>query len=364
MRDPKLVFIAPKRGDPNDYVAIQTGEGKIFAVTNTCAANALGLTKPGDYAYGNSEASKRAIQPLANYLGLSVEETATKILEKSCEKIIKLIETLIEEYDLDKSTTSLVGGGGGAAALIPFTAKRLGMDYKISDNAEVISSIGVALAMVKDMVERTIVNPTPEDIVRLRKEAEEAAIKSGAAPGTIQVFIEIDSPKKRVRATALGATDLRTKDLAMVDSSHEEKRFEAAKSMHVSVNDVKRLACSTMLDVYCASIKPKGRLGLFRGVKKSVRVVDNKGVIKLSIENGHIIQTSIGKVQDDLVATIDKYSIFDQAGRIIPKVFIIVGGRIFDYSGLNDVNQILALLDAEFQGMNSNDPAVIVYDLR
>ena len=44
--DPKVVFFSPKEGDPADYVAIELKSGKRITITNTCAANVLGLIKP------------------------------------------------------------------------------------------------------------------------------------------------------------------------------------------------------------------------------------------------------------------------------------------------------------------------------
>uniref|UniRef100_UPI000A53A999 hypothetical protein n=1 Tax=Clostridium sp. NkU-1 TaxID=1095009 RepID=UPI000A53A999 len=66
----------------------------------------------------------------------------------------------------------LVGAGGGAGTLLTFTANEMNFKYQIPVNAEVISSIGVALAMVREMVERTIPNPTAEDIAALKKRSK------------------------------------------------------------------------------------------------------------------------------------------------------------------------------------------------
>src|SRR2546430_14033693 len=92
---------------------------------------------------------------------------------------------------------TLVGGGGGASALIPYAAQRLGLDYRIAENAAVISSIGVALAMVQDSVERVIPNPRPEDLAAVRAEAREAAIRAGAPPPRGQGPIEGDRSEER-----------------------------------------------------------------------------------------------------------------------------------------------------------------------
>lgn len=358
--DPELVFIQPKPHDPNDYVAIKTKSGKMFAITNTCAANVLGMTKPGDYAHGNPEAARRAMQPLAERLGVSVEEAARRILEVSTDKIVRLIEQLIEEYKLDRDSVVLVGGGGGAAALIPFTAKRMNLNYKISENAEVISSIGVALAMVREVVERTIVDPTPEDILRIRREAETAAIKAGAAPGTVEVFIEIDAQRKRVRAIALGATELRTKDLAKIEVPFEERKKIAAQSLHVDPSEVKVEAETEFFTVFSARIRDKGLLGVFKAPRNSLRVVDREGVVRLSIRNGAVVQSTAKKVIDDLKTCILQYTEYSEGGPIIPDVYVLHGGKISDFSGLITQEQVVSMAEIELRGLQPDEPVIIV----
>ena len=86
----------------------------------------------------------------------TVEEVATQILTRAYEKIEPIIMDLADKYRLEKDQISLVGVGGGAAALIGFCSDKMGLRYSIPDNAEVISSIGVALAMVRDVVERAV----------------------------------------------------------------------------------------------------------------------------------------------------------------------------------------------------------------
>jgi hypothetical protein len=71
-------------------------------------------------------------------------------------KVQKQIDALIVEYNLDRATVELVGGGGGAASLVPYTGKVDESARQTGEKAEVISTIGVALAMVRDVVERNI----------------------------------------------------------------------------------------------------------------------------------------------------------------------------------------------------------------
>ncbi|MGG1931768.1 hypothetical protein [Paenibacillus macerans] len=86
----------------------------------------------------------------------------------------------------------MVGVGGGAASLIVYFAEKMGLKYSIPENAEVISSIGVALAMVRDVVERIIPSPSKEDISAIKMEAMNKAIQSGATPESVEIHIDID----------------------------------------------------------------------------------------------------------------------------------------------------------------------------
>ena len=177
--DPKIEFFGRKNDDPDDYVAIRSSNGVRYAITNTCAANILGYAKPGLHAHGNLEAAHRAMSPLAEFIGKSVEDTARAVLDIATDKVIPVVDDLIAEYKLDRDQAVLVGEGGGAAALIPHASARTGLRHEISKDAEVISSIGVALALVRDVVERIIPNPQPEDL-----EADSSrGVRSGCGAG-------------------------------------------------------------------------------------------------------------------------------------------------------------------------------------
>jgi N-methylhydantoinase A/oxoprolinase/acetone carboxylase beta subunit len=152
--------------------------------------------------------------PLAAMLGCSVEEAARQILERATDKTIPVVEQLIAEYGLERGQAVLVGEGGGAAALIPFTAERMALAHTISRDAEVISSIGVALALVREVIERVIPNPQPEDLEAIRQEAFDAVVGMGAAAESVEVAIEIDPHSQRVRAIAMGAAEMRARTRA------------------------------------------------------------------------------------------------------------------------------------------------------
>ncbi|WP_313185781.1 hydantoinase/oxoprolinase family protein, partial [Lacrimispora sp.] len=127
----ELYYIKPRENDPSDYVAIRLKNGESVTITNTCAANVLGILEDGDYAMGNYESSCKAMQLLADEVGLSIEDTARAVLQKACDKIKPVIEDLIDKYKIEREQIVLVGAGGGAGTLLPFTANETNFKYQI-----------------------------------------------------------------------------------------------------------------------------------------------------------------------------------------------------------------------------------------
>ena len=361
IESPKLVTLKLKKGDPTDYVGIETATGKRYALTNTCAANVYGLVKPGDYAYANPESARKAFAPLAAALGTDIKEASRRYLEIATDKVIKTVQGLIEEYKLDADGSVLVGGGGGACALIPFISEKTGLKYRISEKAEVISSIGDALAMVRETVERTIINPTPADILRVRKECEQAAMASGAVPGTIEIFVEVDSIKNRVCATAVGATEFVSKDVAAKKVDEDEQKKVAAESMRLTLNDVEPLAKTRHLAVFAGHPKKRGLFGMKSNGKMPLRVLDEFGVIRLIVTSGVAYSTTVGGAEEVLAKQGEKLTKYTDGGAIPPAAFLLYEARVFDMSGLRTVEEFATMTHVELGGVDKELPAVILF---
>jgi len=348
IEEPELEFFRPKKDDPDDYVCIKLKSGKRIAITNTCAANVLKLT--GDkFASGNYESCVKAMKPFADYLGCTVEEAATRILEKACEKIVEVINTLSEQYNLETDQTTLVGCGGGAAALIPFTAKMMGLRYSIPENAEVISSIGVALAMVRDMVERVIPNPTAKDIADIKREAKNKAIESGAVPDSVEVHIEIDSQRQKVTAIAMGSTEVQTTDL-LKECSEEEARALAADSLGVEPDKVNYELGNGSMYIYTYDT----------GKYKNVRIVDKKGFIRIQRRDGEVAESTVRNAYADLEKMWRATSYFRADSAIVPDVFVVMGGRILDFAGILTFEQLKNIISTELDGEPEDTRLLIV----
>ncbi len=351
IEDPQLEFISPRQGDPSDYAIIRLKSGKRVAITNSCAANILGLVKQEHFSHGNVQSARKAMQPLADYLNMTVEQVSEAILQKALEKIKPVIQKLAVKYKLDSDQMTLVGVGGGAAALIPFVADKMGLEYSIPENAEVISSIGVALAMVRDVVERIIPDPTAEDIRKIKREAKELAIQSGATPDSIEVHVEIDQQTSKVTAIAMGSTEVRTADLLKACSADEAREL-AAKDMGIKPENAELEMDSGSFYVFRGPADKKGQ--------RALRVVDSKGFIKVQRGHGMCLRCTVDKANDALKKVWDGCLEYRGDGLLRPDIYVCIGGKLADYVNMLTLNQVQVLADTDLCELEKDEEIVIV----
>lgn len=359
---PTLSYIQPLKDDPTDYVKLEA-DGKTFTVTPTCASNLLGIVSKGDCAEGNLDSIKSAFNTVAATLETSPEKAAEQLLDKSFPKAANPVEDLIEEYQLDRNLLTLSGGGGGAMAIVPYTAKKMGLPFEIAPNAPVISAIGAALAMVRDMIERSVVDPQNEDILKIRKDAEEAVLKMGAVPDTIEVQVEIDPQKNLLRAVATGSTEFRTRDLSKAALSNAEREAVVRKSVREEIKNISCLGDISGLFVYEVHTVHKRLMGLIKSEKKQFRIIDREGIIRLQISRGDALIKTKSSLEGALSAFIERHTEYGDAGRSVPGFFILFRGRILDLSGLMTASHIISLANVELSRLTDEDPVAVLVNI-
>jgi hypothetical protein len=99
----------------------------------------------------------------------------------------------------------LIAVGGGASVLGQPLAGALGLDCQIPPGAEVISSMGDALSLVRAERERTVSRAAPAEVDALIAEVEAEALAAGAAPTSLQVQVSQISDRGAIRVVAVGA---------------------------------------------------------------------------------------------------------------------------------------------------------------
>ena len=359
LTDPHLELLAPCKDDQPVFAAVVGEGGKKVALTLAGAANVLGKIPKQDYATGDKAAARIAWQALGDVMGVTAEEAARQAMDIGIGKIRQIVEGLIHDYELPVQGLILAGGGGSAGVVAPYLGELMNCQWKIVKNGPIISTIGVALAMVREIVERTVVNPTDEDIRSIRREALNQIMKSGAKEATVEIAIEIDKQSNILRAIAMGATELRMQDLSSKQHAPEELLALAAQSMELPKDKVQEIATVGKWHVYEGRLEKRAFL-FFKKAEFLLRVLDRDGIIRLRKTAQAVMVTTKGKLQEDLHQLIDTNTEYGTIGGQLPLLYIFYGEKQIDLSGLVSVEQIDGLLQLELDGLAENEKVIIV----
>jgi N-methylhydantoinase A/oxoprolinase/acetone carboxylase beta subunit len=357
-----LVTFQPKDGDRADYAAIRGKDGKLFAITNTCAANSLGLIEKGDYAKGNQTSARTAISILSEKLGTDPEVVCKSILDISANKILDIIIPMLKQYKLKagQSNITIIGAGGGASVLSPYVAKLLKFYYKLAEHAEVISSIGVAAAMIYEEQERTIVNPNPNDVSLLMEDVKQAALSKGALPESIIVQSKYISERSILRVTAVGNMSLDIGTSNAKEISREEANVLACELFGISERErnhtTKRIFDMSNYHVFACEMETK-KLFL-KSKKRSLLVLDKYGRIKLSIDNAAIFSGRKEEVAQKIDSLLFKSN--DRNHDLSPQVHILDDTKLVDFSSLTAPEHVSKAVQDALATTSAKEVAAII----
>jgi N-methylhydantoinase A len=428
VEDQSMVYAVIKGRDQNDG-SEKDGDlrERLFAITTTCAANALGLISDDDYAKGNSESANIALSILARELGTSMEKAANQILEIATDKILQIMNPMLKEYALtynkprgfllnrtenknrfgnkEGNTANinfiLVGGGGGASVLVPHLAKTLNMNYKKAEHAEVISSIGVAAAMIHEELEKTVdVNPKPEEVSLMMDEVKDLALAKGALPESITVQSEYVSDRSLLRVTATGNMSLdigtaNSREISLHEAEDIAKNLfgtttsSNSKGLGDDIKEANRNVAVKRVDfnlknyhIFECEKKVKNLFGFISRSQKtqiSILILDKFGRVRLSLAGVNIIKGTKQEVLTDLLNLLgspidhrkgyndDKNERFrhskntkDKHWDLPPQVHLLDDIRLIDFSNLTSSENLSRVIRDEVQKSSSRDVLAVI----
>ena len=348
----EIISVKPKESDVDEYVAIKC-KNETYAITNTCAANALGMIEEGDYSYSNPESAKLALNILGKKLGIAGAQAALNIIQTASFDITKEITRIIKEFKLDSTKVKLIGGGGGASVLVPFVAKQLNLNYEKADYAEVISSIGVASSMMQEQLEETVIKPNPEQISKLHKKIHNIMIEKGSTPESISVDSIYIPEKSLLRVTAFGNVELDNRLTAKNIFSQDEALQRAVEITEIPKENINLTFQTDHYFVFTGNVTTKKLI--MKKKKQSVIIIDKYGREKLSLKNSKIIEAN----SSDSTSNLDKS--LSSTGDIAPQVYFLNELKLIDFSGLTSKSHII---DAVKKELESVSKACIIIELK
>lgn len=360
LTNPKLELIAPLADDEKVFAVVSGSDGRKVSLTLAGAANLIGSIPEGDYAYSSEKENARvAWQALGDVIGCSAEDAARQAMDIASEKIWEIVDRLITDYKLSTDLLMLAGGGGSGGVVVPYLGEKKKVQWKIVKNAPIISTIGVAMAMVREVVERTVANPTDRDIKSIRREALEQVMKSGANENTVEIAIEIDKKSNILRAVATGATEFKMSDSTNKILTADELHAIATKSLRLPAEKVSEVAAAGKWHVFDGQYT-KRIFGIFPTRRHSVRVLDRNGVVCLQREGLGAIVTKKTKLADDVQTLFEETVSYGTVGEQLPGLFAYFGEKQIDLSGLTSREQIISVLETEIEFVPDDEKIILL----
>ena len=352
IKNARLTLFKPKENDSDDYICLEKDDKKRIAITNTCAANALEIIEKNNYAYGNTESAKIAFSKLGDLMGVKYDQAAKIVLDRSTEKIMEIMKPMIKEYNLSDKKITLIGGGGGASVLVPYISKILQTPHKIAENSEIVSSIGVAAAMIYEEIEKTVNETNPDDISEMTEQIKKRALDKGASPESLSIQSEYISERSVLRVTATGNVEL-----DIEKNNRKEITQEEAKTLAEEILDRDNVRQILNMENYygfsCEIIRKK----IFKKtIETPIVILDKFGRIRLMIENAQIIQGT-REIKDNIENIIMNLK---DKNDLAPQIHILDDVKIMDFSSLTSKENLMGALNKELEKITYNNATIII----
>ena len=312
----QLELVSPRDGDPEAYACVRAG-GRLFALTATCAANALGLVAADRVFVRGAGGGAGGVRSAWQRLKTTPEGAAKQLLDGAVEKIVKAVADAARQHDLGPDVP-LVALGGAGEALVPLVAERLKRPLIRPEHPEVLSSIGAAVSLVRAEVTR---NGTSNGAaVELAREAELACVASGAAPATVSVETAFDASEGVLRAVATGAVALEAGAADREPADDEARLQAAAQALGLEPEALHLVAETGFYRVY--SENGSGR----------VAAIDGLGAVALAEDARRVVAASGDELVEELRREVEAATRNLGVAMLLPRVSLVWGSQILDLS--------------------------------
>jgi N-methylhydantoinase A len=339
----QLELVAPRDGDPAEYACVRAAD-TLYALTATCAANALGLVDEDAYSFAGRETALAAFVPLAARLKTTPEGAARRLLDGAVDKIVKAVADAVRQHELGPDVP-LVALGGAGEALVPLVAERLQRTVLRPDHPEILSSIGAAVSLVRAEVTR---NATSDGAaVELACEAELACVASCAAPATVTVETAFDTRENVLRAVATGAVALEAGVTDREPAGAETRLRAAADALGLVPAALQLVAETGFYQVY--SENGSGR----------VAAVDGLGAIALAEDARRVLAANGPELVEQLLREVQAATRNLGVATLLPRVSLVCGSRILDLSDARRPEDVAAAAARSLEGHTGTAVAVV-----
>ena len=208
--------------------------------------------------------------------------------------------------------------------------------------------------MVYEEKERTINNPSPNDVSQLINEVKNEAISKNASPDSLSIQSEYISERSVLRVTVIGNITL---DLSAADADADAISKELTNDeLRKTANELFRQSGNIVLEntignYYVFSNSYLHKKFLFKIKKQSILVLDKFGRVRLSLEKGKLIKGYSNDISENLPSILSKFS---STSELSPQIHLIDGFQILDFSSLTAKEQVIKAIREQLDKTNSD----------
>jgi N-methylhydantoinase A/oxoprolinase/acetone carboxylase beta subunit len=328
----RLQLLPPRPGDP-EYAALQSADGTRYALTATCAAQAL----------AGHEGALAAFAPLAERMRRTPDQAARAVLDGAVAKIAQAVAEAAKAHDFGPEVPVVALGGAGSA-LAPEVARALGRECLAPEHPEILSSIGAALSLVRAEVARH--GAGPGATVALSREAERACVDAGAAPHSVRVETRFEAREGILRAIATGAVALESGAAGREPVGEGAQLRAAAAALGEPAGDLVLVARNDYYRVFA------------RNGSGPVAVVDGLGSVALAERARRVLCADDDGLLSPLRDALDEATVNLGVAALLPRVALVCGPHVVDLSDARHREDMLASAAEVLDGHEG--PAVAV----
>jgi N-methylhydantoinase A/oxoprolinase/acetone carboxylase beta subunit len=340
----RVELASPLPGDPRSYLLLRGRSGRLYAVTPTCAAVALGA---GSVPGARRDSALAALETLSQALGMEPMEAAARIAGYAAGEIARAARRAAAKHGLRLKGEVLLGAGGAAQALLPLVAERLGVGFRVLPEAPILSALGAAVGIVSESVEVGV--PTGADPAALVRSAVErvveAVVREGADPRSVVVHTESLPAGRGFRVTATGS--LTPSALASRRGGGLEA---AAEELGVEPGRLRVLADTGGYMV--VGVERRLRLPWSRG-RFSAAIVDSLGRVVARLGRADVVKGRPGDVLAEMERVLSKVA-------VAPEVYVITGNVMTDLSFIAVPEALYKALRGSLSGADGEEVVVVV----
>ena len=93
---------------------------------------------------------------------------------------------------------------------------------------------------------------------------------------------------------------------------------------------------------------------------RCIAIVDERGVVRLIAPRAVVIATSAGRLEGAIGAAIEEHTTYGDVGRALPDLWLLVGARIVELTGLTSTEDAVALATDDIAGLSEDVSIAIV----